>query len=247
MRDQGEDEFDIVILGGLGGRADQAFSQLHHLYVANETVPNAQGIYLITPESIVFLLDKGENVICTPTDPSLLCENVGIIPIGRPSTITTQGLEWDVDGWQTEFGTQLSTSNHIKHWEVTITTTERVLFTVEITKASNNANSHVSAKRRRIDNDDGRHCNGQSNDMSLTANGHEVLNSSTNGITNGSVLSASNDNIASRIDRLERLVKSVSAKVPAKVDRLERLINNLTEEVSIIAKQHESLLEEGNE
>ncbi|KAL8979487.1 MAG: hypothetical protein Q9205_005191 [Flavoplaca limonia] len=92
----------VVIIGGIGGRFDQGFSQLHHLYTA------------------------------TPLGPGLFAENVGIIPIARPSVITTKGLEWDVTDWYTEFGGQMSTSNHIKSDTIEIDTSERVLFTMEL-------------------------------------------------------------------------------------------------------------------
>ena len=124
---------DVVVLGGLGGRADQAFSQIHHLYLASEDISLDLGdIYLVTPKSIVFVLHKGLNSIRTPVSPGFLTENVGIIPTGRPSVISTRGLEWDVEDWSTEFGTQISTSNHVKANVVRVKTTERVLFTVEL-------------------------------------------------------------------------------------------------------------------
>ena len=127
-------QLDIAIFGGLGGRADQAFSQLHHLYVyAHEGSAVSNGdLYLIMPESVVFLLEKGLNKIHTPLDTGLFRENVGIIPIAKPSVITTRGLEWDVTNWPTEFGTQISTSNHINSDIIEVETTERVLFTLEL-------------------------------------------------------------------------------------------------------------------
>lgn len=64
--------------------------------------------------------------------PDLLTENVGIIPLGRPSVITTRGLEWDVTEWTTEFGGQISTSNHIRSGVIEVETSERVVFTVEL-------------------------------------------------------------------------------------------------------------------
>ena len=89
-------------------------------------------LYLITEESVVILLEKGKNRIHTPVGKILFTENVGIIPIGRPSIITTRGLEWDVQDWHTEFGGQMSTSNHIKADVVEVETSERVLFTLEL-------------------------------------------------------------------------------------------------------------------
>lgn len=123
----------VVVMGGLGGRADQAFSQLHHLYAASQDplMWTLGQLYLVTPESIIFLLAKGLNLISTPVGPGRFTENVGIIPIAKPSIITTRGLEWDVTDWPTELGGQISTSNHIKEDFVEVETTERVLFTLE--------------------------------------------------------------------------------------------------------------------
>ncbi|KAJ5240821.1 uncharacterized protein N7469_002412 [Penicillium citrinum] len=85
---------EIVILGGLGGRVDQAFSQIHHLYMMtqaqrelreskkddinqsdehdndkqNSKFDSATGgnLYLVSEESITFVLQKGKNLIHTP-------------------------------------------------------------------------------------------------------------------------------------------------------------------------------------
>ena len=124
---------DIALFGGLGGRADQAFSQLHHLYaIAGQSSYSwARDIYLITTESVIFLLEKGLNRIHAPVKATMFTENIGIIPIGRPSVITTRGLEWNVTDWPTEFGGQMSTSNHIKAEVIEVESTERVLFSLE--------------------------------------------------------------------------------------------------------------------
>ena len=128
-------EVDVAIFGSLGGRADQAFSQVHHLYSCSQDAPSMiRDLYLITAQSVMFLLERGKNRIHAPVGPTQFTENVGIIPVGRPSIITTHGLEWDVTDWSTEFGTQMSTSNHIRAEIVEVDTSERVLFTLEIAK-----------------------------------------------------------------------------------------------------------------
>ncbi|KAJ5709542.1 hypothetical protein N7493_009833 [Penicillium malachiteum] len=175
---------EIVILGGLGGRVDQAFSQIHHLYMmtraqrelretsqdqddqGQKKPPSAAGgnLYLVSEESITFVLQQGKNIIYTPgtrrpdivqaavdtdspTENSegtlkrkrdkeeteyFFEENIGIIPLSAPASITTQGFEWDVEDWHTEIGGQLSTSNHIRAEKVEIETSVPVLFTVEL-------------------------------------------------------------------------------------------------------------------
>lgn len=130
-----DENVDFVIFGGLGGRADHAFSLIHQLYAASsdkrKAMPGIGDLYLITPESLIFVLGKGSNRISTSLNLGLFTPNVGIIPIARPSVITTNGLEWDVHDWPTEFGGQVSTSNHIVADNVEVTTTEHVLFTME--------------------------------------------------------------------------------------------------------------------
>ncbi|KAJ9292823.1 hypothetical protein DTO271G3_8398 [Paecilomyces variotii] len=137
---------DVLILGGLGGRVDQAFSQIHHLYAMARHSDSPGELYLVSEESISFILQKGRNVIQTPgarrekasskdTDPDgiyYLEENIGIIPISGPAVISTTGFEWDVIDWRTELGGQISTSNHIRADVVSVETNERVLFTAEL-------------------------------------------------------------------------------------------------------------------
>ncbi|OJJ47029.1 hypothetical protein ASPZODRAFT_166286 [Penicilliopsis zonata CBS 506.65] len=142
-----EKGLDIVVLGGLGGRVDQAFSQIHHLYAATmemECTRNhqsvARSLYLVSEESVTFILKSGRNMIYTgshndTTDQAggrYFEENIGIIPLAGPTRITTHGLEWDVTDWPTQIGGQLSTSNHIRASVVEIETAAPVLFTAEL-------------------------------------------------------------------------------------------------------------------
>ncbi|KAL2867142.1 thiamine diphosphokinase [Aspergillus lucknowensis] len=164
---------EILVLGGLGGRVDQAFSQIHHLYLMNQRqessladTPGAGSgsgnLYLISEESITFILKPGKNTIHVPgtnrpristststsvsTEPQkplkeeeeggeyLLEENIGIIPLSGPACISTKGFEWDVEDWPTEIGGQISTSNHIRAEVVTVEANVPVLFTLELAK-----------------------------------------------------------------------------------------------------------------
>ncbi|EFQ99353.1 thiamine pyrophosphokinase [Nannizzia gypsea CBS 118893] len=153
-------DLDVVVFGGLGGRVDQGFAQIHHLFCttasASAQITRPKGeLYLISEESISFFLRAGNNVIETFGGSCLgkeketntrssssqtntmerqvwFSENIGIIPIGGPSIISTQGFEWDVGDWKTEFGGNLSTSNHIRADSVKVETSAPVLFTVEL-------------------------------------------------------------------------------------------------------------------
>lgn len=119
--------YDILAFGALGGRVDQEFHSIHFLYLAFE---RNQTVFLISDESITFLLDRGTTTIKTPR--SILGETCGIIPVGTNATISTKGLKWDVKEWPTKFGGQMSTSNHLACDEIEITSNEKVVFTVEL-------------------------------------------------------------------------------------------------------------------
>lgn len=127
---------DIVAIGGLGGRVDQGLSQLHHLYLFQTAPRYADGrIYLVSGESITFLLKAGKHHIeVRDGGEEVFAKHVGILPIKEPSRISTKGLEWDVKDWETQFGGQLSTSNHIlpETEVVEVETTKDVLFTVAL-------------------------------------------------------------------------------------------------------------------
>ncbi|PCH10182.1 hypothetical protein PENOC_004460 [Penicillium occitanis (nom. inval.)] len=149
-----KEQLDILVLGGLGGRVDQGFSQVHHLYAAYEekrastTISQAGDLYLLSEESLSFILPPGRNIIHTPfthqqvpehqekEGKEVFSENVGIIPLSGPTLISLKGFEWDVTKWRTEIGGQLSTSNHIRadmlEVEVDVDLGRAVLFTVEL-------------------------------------------------------------------------------------------------------------------
>ncbi len=126
---------DVVALGGLGGRVDHGFSMIHHLFMAaNDPQLLGGDIYLLSEQSLSFVLEKGVNRIhgMAPGQSKVFQRNVGIIPIRGPATISTKGLEWDVKDWKTEIGGQISTSNHIEADMVEVETSDRMLFTVEL-------------------------------------------------------------------------------------------------------------------
>ncbi|CAK7204691.1 thiamine pyrophosphokinase [Sporothrix eucalyptigena] len=147
---------DIVALGGLGGRVDQGVSQLHHLYLFDE--PRRElfsGAYrldwsddkgphgrtfLLTSDSLTFLLLPGKHHIHVREklgDEEVFEKHIGILPMQGPSVITTKGLEWDITGWPTEFGGQMSTSNHVlpETQVVEVQTNRAVVFTIALKEA----------------------------------------------------------------------------------------------------------------
>ena len=142
VRKTGADQpADIIAIGGLGGRVDQGLSVLHHLYLFQKA-DGASGkkVYLVSGESLTFLLRAGRHRIRVRDDAGsaggeeIFAKYVGIIPVKEASVITTQGLEWDVEDWETEFGGQMSTSNHVlpETRVVEVKTTKDVLFTIAL-------------------------------------------------------------------------------------------------------------------
>ncbi|KAI0376327.1 thiamine pyrophosphokinase [Hypomontagnella monticulosa] len=141
---------DIVCMGGLGGRVDQGLSQLHHLYLFQASPTYADGkMFFLSGESLSFLLKAGKhrihvrepnaaigNFVRVDGDP--FAKYAGIIPIKEPSIITLRGFEWDVENWPTEFGGQMSTSNHVlpETNVVEVETTKDVLFTIAMKPAA---------------------------------------------------------------------------------------------------------------
>lgn len=143
-------DFELLVVGGLGGRVDQSFHSLHHLYLSYQE--DGQIVYLVTPDSISFLIPSSTFSPSSPSSSSLdmpkesdrpnlytiktplrfLGKTCGLIPLGGTARITTKGLEWDVEDWETSFGSRISTSNHLLHETTEVATDSPILFTVEL-------------------------------------------------------------------------------------------------------------------
>lgn len=138
VRQQSVGPVDMVAVGGLGGRVDQGLSQLHHLCLFQQDSAYAEGrMYLVSAESLTFLLKPGRHRIHVREDnvsEDVFGKHVGVVPIKEPSLITLRGFEWDVTDWKTEFGGQMSTSNHVLPESnlVEVETTKDVLFTIAL-------------------------------------------------------------------------------------------------------------------
>lgn len=124
-----------MILGSISGRVDQGIGLLHEIARESQRHPDIL-FYLVSESSVTFLLQPNvENVIAIKLSEGVFTPNVGILPVFGQSSITTKGLEWDVEDWATEMGEMVSTSNHVVADEVRVWTTARVLFTVELKSA----------------------------------------------------------------------------------------------------------------
>ncbi|KAF1838885.1 thiamine pyrophosphokinase [Decorospora gaudefroyi] len=121
---------DVLVLGTLGGRVDQALGLLHEMVREETKHPNLR-LWLFSESSLSFILRSRKNVLRGLLDSGIFTENVGLVPIYGPAVISTEGLEWDVKEWDTQIGGQVSTSNHVKEDEVRVETNAPILFTIE--------------------------------------------------------------------------------------------------------------------
>ena len=122
---------DLLVLGSVGGRVDQGIGLLHELYREQKFRHPEVRFWLFSEASVSIVLDPGTTVLHTPVGEGLITRNIGILPVYGKAVISTRGLEWDVEGWETEMGGQVSSSNHIVEDSIEITTDREVLFTME--------------------------------------------------------------------------------------------------------------------
>ncbi|RMZ71947.1 thiamine pyrophosphokinase [Pyrenophora seminiperda CCB06] len=121
---------DVLVLGTLGGRVDQGLGLLHQMTKEESEHENVR-LWLFSESSLTFILRSRSNVLRGLQQSGVFGENVGILPIYGPASISTEGLEWDVKDWYTQLGGRISTSNHVKADVVRIETDAPVLFTIE--------------------------------------------------------------------------------------------------------------------
>lgn len=121
---------DVLILGTLAGRVDQGLGLLHEMTREESKHPNLR-LWLFSESSLSIILRSKRTVVRNLQSSRLFTENMGLVPVYGPATISTAGLEWDVKDWFTQIGGQVSTSNHVKADEVWVETDRPILFTIE--------------------------------------------------------------------------------------------------------------------
>lgn len=122
----------VIVFGAFGGRFDQQMASLQALYCYPE-----REIFLYNDTSMAVLVHAGATSIEVRIEPTT--EGVsegptcGLIPIGQPvKSITTTGLQWNLNQQSSDFGGLVSTSNRITDRIVTVDSTEPFIFTTEI-------------------------------------------------------------------------------------------------------------------
>lgn len=121
-----EDERDIIVLGGIGGRVDQTFSSINSLFLRPR-------IYLIDTSNVLILLQAGSHEIdCTGLGP-----HCGLVPLKAPVRCWSAGLEWCLNGETMDLGGLISTNNRVVSQDsmVHVRCDGAVLFSVELKAA----------------------------------------------------------------------------------------------------------------
>ena len=106
----------IYIFCNFSGRLDHALANLNTLYkiMSNGNTDNYVNTYIISEESITFLLSKGLNCINLTNNEinkSLLGTYCGMFPLNKPSKVTTNGLKWNLNNHLCSFDDLISSSN----------------------------------------------------------------------------------------------------------------------------------------
>jgi len=118
--------FNVVALGAGGGRLDHEAQNLNALLARG--APFA-GMALLSPHSVASALPAGRSAVALAAP--FEGPTCGLLPLAGPATLTTRGLQWDVERWPTAFGGRVSTSNRVKDagGVVDVETTAPVIWT----------------------------------------------------------------------------------------------------------------------
>ncbi|XP_062121944.1 thiamin pyrophosphokinase 1 [Drosophila sulfurigaster albostrigata] len=100
---------DVVVFHDCSGRLDQVMANLNTLYKMQKDNCN---VYLLSGDSITWLLRPGKHTIQIPLDLVTNQRWCSLIPVGSPAhNVTTTGLKWNLYHAQLDFGGMVSTSN----------------------------------------------------------------------------------------------------------------------------------------
>ncbi|GMM33723.1 thiamine diphosphokinase [Saccharomycopsis crataegensis] len=134
VRSTGNHHHDIMVncLGALGGRFDHTIQSMNQLHKSFSESPNLQ-LYYIGDQDIVFYLPPGENYIKVPCQMKeewakdyssnggkWKGNTCGILPIFEKVILTTKGLKWDVEEWESGMGGNISSSNRLLNGSASI-------------------------------------------------------------------------------------------------------------------------------
>ncbi|KAJ8612679.1 hypothetical protein CTAYLR_002103 [Chrysophaeum taylorii] len=118
------DAKSIAILGAFRGRFDQVMATFDAMHRWNEISMRLYG-----DENVATLLAPGIHTIRVRA--GIEGPHCGLVPIGAPCVVSTEGLEWNLNNQRLEFGHLVSTSNLIRSDTVTVRTSHPLVWTTE--------------------------------------------------------------------------------------------------------------------
>ncbi|KAH8109581.1 thiamine pyrophosphokinase [Phellopilus nigrolimitatus] len=127
----GQSQFTIILLGGLSGRLDQTIHTMSYLHKLRK---QRKQIFVVTDDNVGWVLDEGEHLI--EVDLSSIGPTCGLLPVGVESSIlTTRGLRWNLDNFESSFNGLVSSSNATVSEEVYISTSRPIFWCIELAKS----------------------------------------------------------------------------------------------------------------
>ena len=127
------DTQQFLAFNGLGGRVDHSMHSI--LCLGRSQREHNVRLLLHSHQNMSFMVWESA-VVKTPRN--VAGPACGIAPVYGQAHITTHGLMYDVENWETSFQTRVSTSNYLEADEIKIETTAPVLVTVEIKQSDLN-------------------------------------------------------------------------------------------------------------
>lgn len=98
----------IVAICETSGRLDQILANINTLYL-NQQKSVSRPVFILTANSLSWLLPPGENVIIIPEN--LRQHWCSLVPFQHSTIVTSSGLRWNLNNTELEFGGIVSTSN----------------------------------------------------------------------------------------------------------------------------------------
>jgi thiamine pyrophosphokinase len=104
----GRGRLRVVVAGSFGGRLDHTLQNLNCLY---RWTHHFHALVMLSEHALAALLPSGasEVRVARPREGP----TCGLLPLAGPTTLTTQGLQWDMQAALSQFGGLVSTSNSV--------------------------------------------------------------------------------------------------------------------------------------
>ncbi|KAG5668014.1 hypothetical protein PVAND_015971 [Polypedilum vanderplanki] len=102
----------VVVVTDNSGRLDQIMSNINTLYKNHlKLKEHIRPAYMLTSTELSWLLPKGKSEIHIPECAKK--QKCALMPVGRPTVVSTEGLKWNLKKDEMKFGGLVSTSNKI--------------------------------------------------------------------------------------------------------------------------------------